>query len=323
MNAEVRSTQPSIHDRLANLRLPAFAAPMFLVSGPDLVVASCQAGLVGSFPTPNARTIDILDDWLDDISTRLSTADASGDGHEKALWSVNMVVHRTSTRLPQDLELVVKYQPPIVITALGSPGRVVNEVHSYGGLVFADVNDVTYARKAVDAGADGLVLVCSGAGGHTGQMCNFAFVDEVRRFWDGYIALGGGISTGHAIRAAEIMGADFGYIGTSFIAAEESQAEPEYRDMLVASTASDLIVSKAFTGANASMLLPSIVNQGIDPASLMDKKAKFNFTGQEGMEVKPWKGIWSAGQGVGSIDQVAPIEQIVTKLATEYAAAGR
>jgi len=296
---------------------------MFLVSGPDLVVAACQAGLVGSFPTPNARTVEILDEWLRTISTGLAAPPASDVGYEQALWSVNMVVHRTSKRMPQDLELVVRYQPPIVITALGSPARVVNDVHSYGGLVFADVNDVTYARKAVDAGADGLVLVCSGAGGHTGQMCNFAFVDEVRRFWDGYIALGGGISTGHAIRAAEVMGADFGYIGTSFIAAAESQAEPDYRDMLVASTASDLIVSKAFTGANASMLLPSIINQGIDLASLTDKKAKFNFTGQEGMEVKPWKGIWSAGQGVGSIDRVAPIEQIVARLKTEYAAAGK
>lgn len=317
------ATAKNTRDRLANLRLPAFAAPMFLVSGPDLVVASCRAGLVGSFPTPNARTTEDLDDWLSDITGRLAEPVENQAAYEQALWSVNMVVHRTSTRFPQDLELVVKYQPPIVITALGSPGRVVNEVHGYGGLVFADVNDVTYARKAVDAGADGLVLVCSGAGGHTGQMCNFAFVDEVRRFWDGYVALGGGISTGHAIRATQVMGADFGYIGTAFIAAAESLAEPEYRAMLVASTASDLMVSKAFTGANASMLVPSIVNQGIDPASLADKKAKFNFTGQEGMEVKPWKGIWSAGQGVGAIDRVAPIEEIVARLADEYATAGR
>ncbi|MEQ8696169.1 MAG: nitronate monooxygenase [Bauldia litoralis] len=309
----------TLRARLGRLRIPAFAAPMFLVSGPDLVVAACRSGVVGSFPAPNARTTEILDAWLGEITSRLE--EPSATGVDQAPWAVNMVVHSTTQRMPYDLEVVVKYKAPIVITALGSPARVVDEIHAYGGLVFADVNSVGYARKAVDAGVDGLVLVCSGAGGHTGQLCNFAFVDEVRRFWDGYIALGGGISTGRAIRAAEVMGADFAYIGTRFIATEESMAEQAYRDMLADCTAEDLMVSKAFTGANASMLVPSIVNQGLDPVELADKKAKMNFTGQEGMEVKPWKGIWTAGQGVGSIDGTSTVEDLVATLKREYDAA--
>ncbi len=309
----------TLRARLGRLRIPAFAAPMFLVSGPDLVVAACRSGVVGSFPAPNARTTEILDDWLGEITSRLE--EPSATGVEQAPWAVNMVVHSTTQRMPYDLEVVVKYKAPIVITALGSPARVVDEIHAYGGLVFADVNSVGYARKAVDAGVDGLVLVCSGAGGHTGQLCNFAFVDEVRRFWDGYIALGGGISTGRAIRAAEVMGADFAYIGTRFIATEESMAKQAYRDMLADCSAEDLMVSKAFTGANASMLVPSIVNQGLDPVELANKKAKMNFTGQEGMEVKPWKGIWTAGQGVGSIDGTSTVEDLVVTLKREYDAA--
>lgn len=316
MDAAGTERTDAVRARLGSLRIPAFAAPMFLVSGPDLVVAACRAGVVGSFPVPNARTTEILDAWLADITTRL--AEPAATGVEQAPWAVNMVVHSTTKRMPYDLEVVVKYQAPIVITALGSPARVVDPIHAYGGLVFADVNSVTYARKAADAGVDGLVLVCSGAGGHTGQLCNFAFVDEVRRFWDGYIALGGGISTGRAIRAAEIMGADFAYIGTRFIATQESMAEQAYRDMLAECSAEDLMVSKAFTGANASMLVPSIVNQGLDPVELLDKKAKMNFTGQEGMEVKPWKGIWTAGQGVGSITGTSSVEELVAALKQEY-----
>jgi nitronate monooxygenase len=318
MDAAGNDMTDDLRARLRRLRIPAFAAPMFLVSGPDLVVAACRAGVVGSFPAPNARTTEILDDWLTDITTRLAADDQTPAGVEQAPWAINMVVHSTTKRMPYDLEVVVKHRAPIVITALGSPARVVDHIHAYGGLVFADVNSVAYARKAADAGVDGLVLVCSGAGGHTGQLCNFAFVDEVRRFWDGYIALGGGISTGRAIRATEIMGADFAYIGTRFIAAEESLADQAYRDMLVDCSAEDLMVSKAFTGANASMLVPSIRNQGLDPAELVDKKAKLNFTGQDGMEVKPWKGIWTAGQGVGSIDRTSSVEDLVAQLRREY-----
>jgi nitronate monooxygenase len=191
-------------------------------------------------------------------------------------------------------------------------------VHSYGGLVFADVNSVAYARKAADAGVDGLVLVCSGAGGHTGALNPFSFVYEVRKFWNGYIALAGGIASGTAVRASVVAGADFAYMGTSFIATDESLAEPEYKDMLVACTAEDLIVTKAFTGANASMMKPSIVNQGLDPSEIANYEAKMNFSGQDGAEVKPWKGIWAAGQGVGCIDEIQPVASLVDRLASEY-----
>ncbi len=305
-------------EALKALTLPMFVAPMFLISGPDLVVEACRAGVVGTFPTPNCRTVEDLDRWLKEITDRLAAA--AEEDHEAPIapWAANLVVHSTNARLPADLELVVKYRAPIVITALGSPKRVVDDVHGYGGLVFADVNSVPLARKAIDAGADGLVLVCAGAGGHTGELCHFAFVNEVRQFWDGPVALAGGISTGQAVRACEVLGADFAYVGTSFIATEESLADPQHRKLLEECTAQDLVVTKAFTGAKANMLRPSIVAQGLDPDELVDKKAKMNFTGQKDMEVKPWKGIWSAGQGVGAIDRTLPVRDLVARFKSEY-----
>lgn len=305
-------------EALKALTLPMFVAPMFLISGPDLVVEACRAGVVGTFPTPNCRTVEDLDRWLKEITDRLAAA--AEEDHETPIapWAANLVVHSTNARLPADLELVVKYRAPIVITALGSPKRVVDDVHGYGGLVFADVNSVPLARKAIDAGADGLVLVCAGAGGHTGELCHFAFVNEVRQFWDGPVALAGGISTGQAVRACEVLGADFAYVGTSFIATEESLADPQHRKLLEECTAQDLVVTKAFTGAKANMLRPSIVAQGLDPDELVDKKAKMNFTGQKDMEVKPWKGIWSAGQGVGAIDRTLPVRDLVARFKSEY-----
>ncbi len=306
-----------VRRKLDELRLPLFAAPMFLISGPDLVVSACKAGIIGAFPTPNCRTTGDLEQWLSEIDERLSRGDGD-EGSRYAPYAANLVVHRTNKRMPEDLEIVVRHKVPIVITALGGPSRVVDPVHAYGGLVFADVNSVMYARKAADAGVDGLVLVCSGAGGHTGALNPFSFVYEVRKFWKGYIALAGGIANGAAVRASIVAGADFAYMGTSFIATDESLAEPGYKDMLVACTAEDLIVTKAFTGANASMMKPSIVNQGLDPDEIADSKAKMNFSGQDGAEVKPWKGIWSAGQGVGCIDQIQPVASFVDQLAAEY-----
>lgn len=305
-------------EALKALTLPMFVAPMFLISGPDLVVEACRAGVVGTFPTPNCRTVEDLDRWLKEITDRLAAAAEEDNETPIAPWAANLVVHSTNARLPADLELVVKYRAPIVITALGSPKRVVDDVHGYGGLVFADVNSVPLARKAIDAGADGLVLVCAGAGGHTGELCHFAFVNEVRQFWDGPVALAGGISTGQAVRACEVLGADFAYVGTSFIATEESLADPQHRKLLEECTAQDLVVTKAFTGAKANMLRPSIVAQGLDPDELVDKKAKMNFTGQKDMEVKPWKGIWSAGQGVGAIDRTLPVRDLVARFKSEY-----
>lgn len=306
-----------VRKKLDALRLPLFAAPMFLISGPDLVINACKAGVIGAFPTPNCRTTDDLEKWLVKIDKGLRSSDDSQTS-QYAPYAANLVVHSTNKRMPEDLKIVVRHKVPIVITALGSPARVVDEVHSYGGIVFADVNSVMYAKKAADTGVDGLVLVCSGAGGHTGALNPFSFVYEVRKFWKGYIALAGGIASGAAVRASIVAGADFAYMGTSFIATDESLAEPEYKDMLVACTAEDLIVTKAFTGANASMMKPSIVNQGLDPSEIANYEAKMNFSGQDGAEVKPWKGIWAAGQGVGCIEKIQPVSSLVERLDSEY-----
>lgn len=309
-------TGTDIRERIASLRMPLFAAPMFLISGPDLVVGACKAGIIGAFPSPNARTPEILDQWLTEIDAALN--DRSDAAANYAPYAANLVVHSTNKRFPEDLAVVVKHRSPIVITALGSPARVVEPVHDYGGLVFADVNNVAYARKAAATGVDGLVLVCGGAGGHTGALSPFAFVSEVRKFWDGYIVLAGGVATGDAVLACLAAGADFSYMGTSFIATDESMAEPEYKQMLIDCTAEDLLVTKAFTGADASMMIPSIVNQGLDPVAIAGKAAKMNYTGQDGSDVKPWKGIWAAGQGVGTIDTIVPVAELVERLAAEF-----
>ncbi|MCB1407713.1 MAG: nitronate monooxygenase, partial [Rhodobacteraceae bacterium] len=280
---------------------------------PDLVVACCKAGIIGSFPAPNLRSSAELGDWMAEIAGRLSPDDAP--------WALNMVTHSTSPRLATDLEQVAIHQPPIVITALGSPKPVIPTVHGYGGLVFADVISVALARKAAEAGVDGLVLVCSGAGGHTGDLSPLVFVERVRQFFDGYIALAGAINTGEAILASQVLGADFGYLGTAFLAAEENSAEAAYRQMCVDCDATDLMVSRAFTGARASMLKPSMVAKGLDPAELEFKVAKFNFTGRKDEAVKPWSGIWGAGQGVGRITRVEPAAAIIDRLADEYESA--
>lgn len=309
----------TIRDQLSNLRMPIFAAPMFLVSSPELVVACCKAGVVGSFPAPNLRTSAELGDWMQTI--RDGVAQPAESAWPVAPWAVNLVTHSTSPRLASDLEQVAAHQPPTVITALGSPKPVIPVVHGYGGLVFADVTSVELARKAADAGVDGLVLVCSGAGGHTGELSPLVFVERVRRFFDGYIALAGAINTGEAVLAAQVLGADFGYVGTAFIPATESLASDEYRQMLTECGPTDLMVTKAFTGARASMLKPSMVKQGLDPAEVEFKVAKMNFTGRKDEKVKPWSGIWGAGQGVGRIDRIEPAAAIIDRLASEYEAA--
>ena len=298
---------------LSTLRLPAIAAPMFLVSNPDLVVACCKAGIVGSFPAPNLRSSAELGDWMAEIAARLGPGDAP--------WALNLVTHSTSPRLAGDLDQVAIHRPPVVITALGSPRPVIPTVHGYGGLVFADVISVALAKKAVEAGADGLVLVCAGAGGHTGELSPMVFVERVRQFFDGPIALAGAINTGEAILAARVLGADFAYLGTAFLAAEENMAAPEYRQMCVDSDATDLMVTRAFTGARASMLKPSMVARGMDSAQLEFTVAKMNFTGRKDEAVKPWSGIWGAGQGVGRIARVEPAAAIVERLVGEYQAA--
>jgi nitronate monooxygenase len=300
---------------LRNLSLPAIGAPMFLISGPEMVIEQAKAGMIGSFPTPNARTPEILDNWMRQISETLSVDSGA------AAWAANLVVHPSNDRLPADLECVLRYQPPLVITALGSPTRVIDAVHSYGGLVFADVNSVGFARKAAAAGVDGLVLVASGAGGHTGQTAGFAFVEEVRQFWDGPMVLGGAISTGHAVRAAEILGADLAYVGTALIACTESMAEQGYKDMVVASTAEDIVLSKGITGVTANWLRASLIAAGYDPLNMQEDKRP-NFENAHD-DAKAWKNVWSAGQGVGAVTAIEPIAQIVARLKNEYDAASK
>ncbi len=303
----------TLKDRLS---LPVIVAPMFLISGPDLVIAACRAGLVGAFPTLNARPLDVLEDWMQRITRELAEAEAAQPGRV-APWAANLIVHRSNPRFAEDLDLVVKYRAPIVISALGSPAAVVEAVHSYGGLVLADVNTVEYAKKAVSAGADGLVLVAAGAGGHTGEMTGFSFVPAVRQFFGGPLVLGGGITEGRGVRAAEVLGADLAYMGTRFIAARESLASDAYRDMLIRATIKDIVCSPYFTGVKANYLLPSILAAGIDPAVLTTANPQVNFDNSE-KRSKVWKDIWSAGQGVDAITEVRSVAELVEELRTDY-----
>ena len=304
----MRKTLPSAITK--SLTLPLIAAPMFLVSGPELVVNCCKNGIIGSFPFQNARTIDVLEDWLNEITSTLSQDDKS------AVWAANIVVHKSYDRMEQELELVKKYQPPIVVTALGNPARVLEAVHSYGGLVFADVNNVHFAKKAAASGVDGLILVCAGAGGHSGLLNSFAFVEEVRSFWNGFLCLAGGMSTGASILACEALGVDFAYMGTKFIVAEESLASIAYKEMLKEATSEDIILTDSFTGVPANMLRQSIEKAGFDPNNLK-KKNTINFE-QPLDGTKAWKDIWSAGHGVGQLTNVQPVSKIIEQLKEEY-----
>ncbi len=302
------------------MRLPLIAAPMFLVSGPDLVLAACRAGIAGAFPTPNARSLEILEGWLRQVVEGHAHACEATPG-KVGPWALNLVTHSSYDRLAPELELVDRYQPPLVITALGSPAPAVERVHAYGGAVFADVSSLSFARKAAATGVDGLVLVSAGAGGHTGKVSPFAFVQAVREFYDGIIVLGGSIGHGGAVRAAELLGADIAYAGTPFIVAKESMAAPLYQDMVVRASFDDLVLTRTFTGADAWYLRESIVAAGLDPNALVGKD-KMDWSNSEG-QLKAWKNIWSAGQGVDHIHAVEPTAVIVDRYAAEYAEALR
>jgi len=308
------------HDRLGALRaqlsLPLICAPMFLVSGPDLVVATCRNGVIGSFPAPNARPLDVLDAWMARVAGELEAARRADPRARIAPWSINLVVHSSYDRLPAELELVQRHRPPIVITALGSPARVVEAVHAYGGLVLADVGSVAMARKAAQTGVDGLILVGSGAGGHTGAVSPFVFVEAVRQFFDGMVVLAGGLCSGAAIRAAEVAGADLADIGTLFIAARESLASDDYRQMVVDAGVDDLVLTKAFTGANAYYLRRSIERNGLDPDNLSGKTAM--DWSKSDSQLKAWKDIWSAGQSVAAVRRVESAAEIIARLRREY-----
>ncbi|MGG0360199.1 nitronate monooxygenase [Bacillus tropicus] len=301
------------------LTLPVIAAPMFLVSSPEMIINGCKAGIVSSFPLLNARTTEMLEEWMKHITHELSTSQLKNGANSIAPWAVNLIVHRTNQRYEADLELIKKYRPPIVITSLGNPSLVVNIVHEYGGLVFSDATNLTHARKAVEAGIDGLILVCTGAGGHAGMLNPIAFLTEVKEFWDGITVVAGCVSRGQDILAMEILGADMVYMGTRFIASSESLASDTYQNMLVESNAEDLIYTDAFSGVHANYLIPSILKVGLDPNHLHKKTSlDFSFAQTNEMGIKPWKDLFSAGQGVGNIKQVQPIADIVTKLKGEY-----
>lgn len=288
---------------------------MFLVSGTAIVLAACRAGVIGAFPFPNARTIEQLDQWLTEITTALSEENISTP------YAANLTTHRSYDRLNDEIALIKKHQPPIVITALGGPQPVIDVVHGYGGMVIADVNSVSYARKAARAGVDGLALIATGAGGHTGHMAGPAFVAAVREFFDGTIILAGGIANGAAIHATEVAGADLCYMGTRFIASEESIASEEYKRMVVAAQYEDLVLSDKLTGAKAWYLRQSLERMGLDPdnpgaGSGVDLSNSQN-------QIKAWKDVWSAGHGVGSVREIAPLGKIVEQLKTEYREASR
>ncbi len=305
-----------LHDTLA---LPVIGAPMFIVSQPDLVLAQCKAGIVGSFPALNARPKELLDEWLARITAELDAARRADPARKVAPFAVNQIVHHSNDRLDHDVALCVKHKVPMIITSLRAPGDVVKEVHGYGGIVFHDVINVRHAQKAIEAGVDGLILVAAGAGGHAGTLSPFVLVSEVRRFWDGPIALSGAMTRGDQILAAQAMGADLAYIGTRFIATPEANAVPGYKQMILESTAADVVYTPYFTGVHGNYLRPSIVAQGLDPDNLPPRdKTSMSFGSDR---TKAWRDIWGVGQGVGSIDAVMPVADLVAQLAAEYRSA--
>lgn len=312
----------NVADKIATIKarmtVPVVSAPMFLVSGPDLVIAACKAGVIGAFPTLNARPIEQLKAWMERLTAELGSAATAGP--KPAPWAANLIVHRSNPRAADDLAMVLQFKPEIVITALGTPRDVVDGVHAYGGLVFADVNSVAYAKKAAAAGVDGLVLVSAGAGGHTGPITPFTFVPAVREFFSGPLMVGGGVVDGRGVRALEVLGAAFAYIGTRFIATTESMASDGYRQMLVDTTEEDIILTAHFTGVPAHYLRPSIVKAGLDPAQLgVRAEKKFDSRGDpRSTETKAWRDIWSAGQGVRAITKVQPVADLVAELKAGY-----
>ncbi|CAN7372691.1 NAD(P)H-dependent flavin oxidoreductase [Bosea sp. LjRoot237] len=298
------------------LGLPIIGSPMFIVSGPELVIAQCLNGVVGSFPALNARPAEQLDLWLTRIKTELAAARAADPSRKIAPFAVNQIVHASNDRLAHDMEACVRHQVPIIITSLRAPGEVVSAAHSYGGLVFHDVTTIRHAQKALEAGVDGLILVCTGAGGHAGTLSPFALVGEVRRFYDGPIILSGAIATGDAVLAAQAMGADLAYIGTRFIATQEANAAQGYKDMIVGTSAADIVYTPYFTGVPGNYLKPSITAQGLDPEALPQvDKTSMNFGSTR---VKPWRDIWGSGQGVGLIDDALPTADVIARLKQEY-----
>jgi len=306
------------------LRLPLIGAPMFIVSGPALVIAQCRAGIVGAFPALNARPQERLEDWLCEIKDALAEYASQRPDQPVAPFAVNQIVHSSNVRLQADLDSCIRHEVPIVITSLRPPAEVVAAVHSYGGLVFHDVINVRHARKAIEQGVDGIIAVCAGAGGHAGTSSPFALVKEIRQEFDGMIILAGGMTSGADLLAAQAIGADLAYIGTRFIATEEANAVASYKDMIVSSRSADIVYSSLFSGVHGNYLRESIAKAGLDPDNLPEgDKAKMDFATRQDNSAKAWRDIWSAGQGVGNIDDILPTADLVTRMEHEYEAARR
>ncbi len=301
-------TLPALFNRL---RLPVIASPLFIISGPQLVIAQCRAGIVGSFPALNARPGPVLEEWLRRIEGELGEADAP--------FAVNQIVHRTNDRLMHDVELCVKYRVPIVITSLGAREEVNEAIHSYGGIVLHDVINDQFARKAISKGADGLIAVAAGAGGHAGTLSPFALIGEIRRWFDGPLALSGAIASGDAVLAAQASGADLAYVGSAFIATEEANAAPAYKQMLVESGAGDIVYTDLITGVHGNYLRGSLVAAGLDPDNL--PQGDVNAMSFASTGVKAWRDVWGSGQGIGSVQSVVPTAALVARLQSEYGAA--
>jgi len=302
-----------------NISIPVIGAPLFLISVPDLVIAQCKAGIIGSFPALNARPQHVLEEWIVRIKTELKEYQDQNPDKKVAPFAVNQICHGSNDRLQGDMEICVKHEVPIIITSLRPPAEVVEAAHSYGGLVFHDVINVRHAKKAADMGVDGLILVCAGAGGHAGALSPFALLREVKSWFDGTIILSGSIGDGYSVASALALGADFAYLGTRFIATHEANAEPEYKQMLIESSANDIVYSNLFTGVLGNYLKPSIQNAGLDPDNLptADKSA-MNFGSGGNTDSKAWKDIWGSGQGIGLIEDAPTVESLVKRIRAEF-----
>lgn len=306
----------------SRLRIPVIGSPLFIISNPDLVIAQCKAGIVGAFPSLNARPDPVLDEWLARITGELAAHDAAHPDRPSAPYAVNLIVHKSNNRLDHDIELCVKYKVPLIITSLGARPEVNQAIHSYGGIVLHDVINLTFARKAIEKGADGLIAVATGAGGHAGTLSPFALVQEIRAWFDGPLALSGAIANGRAVLGALAMGADLAYMGSSFIATTEANAPERYKQAIVASGADDIVYSSLFTGIHGNYLRSSIEAAGLDPANLPDgDPSQMSFGSGGSSKAKAWRDIWGAGQGVGGVTDIVGAAERIDRLATEYAEA--
>ncbi|MDO8706179.1 MAG: nitronate monooxygenase family protein [Sulfuricaulis sp.] len=320
---------PNLRGALAKLPLPIIGSPLFIISNPKLVIAQCKAGVVGSMPALNARPAAQLDDWLAEITEELAAYNKANPNRPAAPFAINQIVHRSNDRLEHDMGMVVKYKVPIVITSLGVRTDVNEAVHSYGGVTLHDIINNRFAKKAIEKGADGLIAVAAGAGGHAGVKSPFALIQEIRQWFDGPVALSGSIASGGSVLAAQAMGADFAYIGTAFIATEEARASDAYKQAIVEGSSDDIVYSNLFTGVHGNYLAPSIVAAGIDPANLPEGDLKtMNFgggggEGSSGSKAKAWKDIWGAGQGIGAVTSVSSAAAYIEKLKAEYLLAYR